>query len=528
VFFHTRRVDWVDPDEIASYAPDRYPRIVLLYPVLRELEETMRTTFRGLAKLDYPTDRYRIVAIPNADDLDTIASLERLCSEFSNIEILRVPPTTDASWDVVWDAWDANPKAYWWHTGRRAGERALPPKKTRQLVYAFYTIALQEQAEDDWLLNYIDADSVPPTDHFRAGAAGIERFDVVQSTNVAGNLLDTWASSWHAMDHMCWDGHKYPHLSAGGAQPFWVLGKGLFYKASDLLEVGSFHPWLTIEDPEIGMRLWINGKRIGIVASPLIEEVPVSLREGVRQRKRWVCGFLQSLHTPLRAMGMTWRQRVRARLNMWPCMFLMVNAVGLPLGIWALVVSLMGSGSSPLPTGFLVLGVVNVSVFSVSLFFTYRSTWRRTALVLDRRSRRLRYMLRVNPVFLMLYWVWWTVPLLIGINMFLRDRGLVWERTRKIDANHDLVRARMRREATAATGAVGGNGLEPALAALPAARNGNHPANGGRVVRVRAPRGWDSAQRNRRSKPDGAVRLVALLNEVAATRAREAAERVPV
>lgn len=437
-FFQSRHVDWVDADEITNYAPDVYPPIVLFYPVLRELEETMRTTLSGLDKIDYPHDRYRVVAIPNANDPGTIESLQRLQGEFGFLEILAIPPTSDESWQTVWDAWDRTKKAYWWHSGERAGNRDLPPKKTRQLIYAFYTIA--SVATEDWLLNYIDADSVPPIDHFRAGAAGMQRFDVIQASNIAGNLLDTMAASFHAMDHMAWDGHKYPHLSARGKQPFWVLGKGLFFKASDLLELGGFHPWLTIEDPEIGMRLWTNGRRIGLVATPLIEEVPVSFREGIRQRKRWVCGFLQSLHTPLKQMGMTWSQRMRARLNMWPCLFLAVNAIGLPVGLWAAVEAT--EANLAIPRALVAIAVINLTAFIISLGLVYRSTWRRTSIVLDSSWRRVYYMLRVNPVFLMLYWVFWTIPIAIAISMFLRDGGLTWERTRKIDANHDLVRAR--------------------------------------------------------------------------------------
>ena len=436
-FFITRRVDWVDQSEIEAYDPVVYPKIILLYPVLRELEETMRTTFLGLAKLDYPRDRYRIVAVPNTDDLVTIESLERLQLEFPVLEILPTPPTSDPSWAPVWEAWAANQKAYWWHVGKRAAERRLPPKKTRQLVYAFYALARDER-EDDWLLNYIDADSVPPPDHFRAGAAGIERFDVVQSTNVAGNLLDSWAASWHAMDHMSWDRHRYPHLTAGGRQPFFVLGKGLFFKASDLLEVGSFNPWLTIEDPEVGMRLWTNGKRLGVVENPLIEEVPVTLREGFTQRKRWLCGFFQSLHAPLKLMGMTFWQRQRARMNIWPCVFLLTNLVGFPIGVWAFESFL--SGTSPVPAWSMAVALVNVGLFSLSMLLNYRSAWRSTGCVLTKRSRRLRFMWRVNPVFLIAYWFVWAAPILVGFEMFLRDKGQVWQRTEKIDANHLLVR----------------------------------------------------------------------------------------
>ena len=43
-------------------------------------------------------------------------------------------------------------------------------------------------------------------------------------------------------------------------------------------------------------------------------------------------------------------------------------------------------------------------------------------------------------MFVMAYWIFWSLSIVIGIQMFIRDKGLVWERTEKVDANHDLVR----------------------------------------------------------------------------------------
>ena len=65
---------------------------------------------------------------------------------------------------------------------------------------------------------------------------------------------------------------------------------------------------------------------------------------------------------------------------------------------------------------------------------------RQTGIVLERKRERLLFMLRVNPIFLILYWLWWSIPMVIGFWMFVSDRGLRWERTTKIDANHDLIR----------------------------------------------------------------------------------------
>src|SRR4051812_13506636 len=378
IYLRTRPIDWVRLGRNARESARPYARIVLLYPVLREPEETMRTTMSALAQVDYPQDKYRVVALPNFNDHASVEILHRMQRDYPFLEVVVVPPTSDPSWEPVWKAWDENENAYWWHRTARAHVRDLPPKKTRQLIYAFYTL-LEAEGDGDWLLNYIDADSVPPRDHFLAGSIGMQKFDVLQSTNVAGNLLSSWAASLHASDHMAWDGSRYPHLSANGKHPYWVLGEGLFFRASDLAEIGGFNPWITIEDPEVGMRLWANGKRLGIITSPLIEEVPATLRRGIIQRKRWVCGFLQSLNSPLKQMGMTFSQRLRARMNFWPCMFLLVNPIGLPVGAWAFV----NAADGALPWWVLPLGIVNVTAFTLSMGLTYQSAWTQTARVLD-------------------------------------------------------------------------------------------------------------------------------------------------
>ena len=74
------------------------------------------------------------------------------------------------------------------------------------------------------------------------------------------------------------------------------------------------------------------------------------------------------------------------------------------------------------------------------LAHNWTNAWRVSRQVLDSRKARLRLALRLNPMFVMAYWLFWSVSMIIGIQMFIRDKGLVWERTEKVDANHDLVR----------------------------------------------------------------------------------------
>jgi glycosyltransferase XagB len=336
----------------------------------------------------------------------------------------------------VWDAWTMNPKAYWWHVGRRAGDPALPPKKTRQLVWALYQLAPSNPGA---LLSYLDADSVVPPDYWQTAALGMKTYDVLQNTNITGNLLATLPASFHGLDHILWDATLYPHMSANGKHPFYVLGKGLFFRISDLILVGGFHPWLTIEDPEIGMRLWVNGARLGVVNSPLVEEVPGTWAHGVTQRKRWVCGFFQTLGRPLRDMEMPWRKRIRARLNFVPCLSLIWNPIGFAVGIWALV-EVFAHGPRVIGGWQQILALVTFVLTMGLIVDAIRRAWFLSSVVLGTRRQRLRYVLQVNPVFVMIYWLWWCVSLVRGFVMYLGGGGLVWQRTEKVDANHALVR----------------------------------------------------------------------------------------
>lgn len=440
IYLLTRPKDCVEITETALLEGD-YRFIILLYPVLKESKSTMRTSFQAMTKLDYPKNRYRIISIPNSNDFETIQSLKDLQKEFDFLEIMEVPPTTDPSWNIVWDNWNQNEKAYWWHVGSHAKNPDLPPKKTRQLIYAFYHLAKEMEGKEDFLLNYIDADTCLPVDHFLAAAAGMRHYDVLQATNIAGNLNDSFVAGLCALDHLIWDGFKYTHLTANGKHPYWVLGKALFYKGSDLLTLGGFHPWIAIEDPEVGLRFWVNGKKLGVIEKPVIEEVPSTFAGAIVQRQRWICGFFQTLSEPLSRLGMTPYQKFLAWCNFIPCLSLWINIIAVPSSIWAFIGYL--NGDDCLPLWVVVLSCFNIvcAIGMQTLFFYI--AWTRTKLVLGTLRSRIWYMLRVNPITAMIWWAIWLIPIWIGFIMFLGEGGLVWIRTTKVNALEGLLKSKI-------------------------------------------------------------------------------------
>lgn len=435
LYFLTRKIHYVHPEDAAKI--DHYPSIVMLYPLLQEGKETIYTTLIGHKDMDYPSDRWRIIAVTNWFDYETSAHIRQLMLEFSFLDLIVVPPCTDSMWDIVWEAWENNLHCYWWQEGKTQRNRDLPRKKTRQLIYAFYHVDQQMKGED-WVLDYIDADSVSPIDHFKLGVAGLNgQYDLIQSSNVAGNLLDSMVASVCALDHMIWDGFIYPHTSDG--HPYYCLGKGLFVRASDVKVLGSWNPYITIEDPEAGLRFWKNGRKLGIIASPLVEEVPRSFSGWLHQRNRWMCGFFQTLSQPLASMHFTAKEKLLARMNFIPTLSSPLTVISLPIQLWVHY-NLLRAGKM-LAWWLHALSFIDLCLLVVLIGILYSVIWKRTAYVLNCWSDRLRYLLRVNPVVMWISWMAWSIPLFIGFLMFLTDKGKAWKRTDKVDANHDLIRA---------------------------------------------------------------------------------------
>ena len=114
-----------------------------------------------------------------------------------------------------------------------------------------------------------------------------------------------------------------------------------------------------------------------------------------------------------------------------PCFSLLLNPLGLVLGVWALWG--LFAGWRLLPTWTIPLCLTNLTLAGFMLTTNYYTAWVRSGLVLDTLRDRVLFMVRVSLPALIFYWMIWAVPIVIGINMFLHDRGLVWERTEKVD-----------------------------------------------------------------------------------------------
>jgi len=140
-------------------------------------------------------------------------------------------------------------------------------------------------------------------------------------------------------------------------------------------------------------------------------------------------------------MGFSFIEKFKAWLIFLPCLTMSLNVLGFPLSVWAAVTWFNGTGI--LPSWCRYWAVANLSLYTFFMTALYYRTWIRTTLIMDSTWERVRYMLRVNPLCLSLWWMFWTIPLWIGYGMYRNNLGLRWERTLKNDDNKLLVRGRV-------------------------------------------------------------------------------------
>ncbi len=136
-------------------------------------------------------------------------------------------------------------------------------------------------------------------------------------------------------------------------------------------------------------------------------------------------------------------QRFKCWLIFFPCLSLSLNIVGIPVGVWALWQYL--AKTHVVPTWTVWLTLLNIALFAITLTLLYINAWKRTGLVCTRWQDRVWYMIRLNPISAIIWWILWIIPIFIGFRMYLLDEGLAWQRTEKIDANKMLIRRKFRR-----------------------------------------------------------------------------------
>ncbi|MDQ6791734.1 MAG: glycosyltransferase [Candidatus Dormibacteraeota bacterium] len=264
--FENPRVIKVEPKR-GGAGDVELPVFTILVPLYHEAPVVAQLV-DGIAKLDYPHARLDVKLLLEEDDFETQEALE----------VLTLPSCFEGV--VVPDVG--------------------PPGKPRACNEGL------RQARGDYLVIY-DAEDRPEPDQLRKVVAAFETTstDVVclqaklNYFNREQNLLTRWFTAEYSM----WFDLLLPGLrSLDIAIP--LGGTSNFFVTDRLRELGGWDAYNVTEDADLGLRLHEYGWRTAILDSTTYEEASSRSYNWIRQRSRWIKGYLHTylIHTrhPLR------------------------------------------------------------------------------------------------------------------------------------------------------------------------------------------------------------------------------------
>jgi glycosyltransferase XagB len=237
---------------------EELPVFTVLVPMYRE-PEMLPMLAQALRDLDYPLGKLDIKLVLEADDHETIAVARTLGLE-GVFEVIRVPTSQ-------------------------------PKTKPKACNYALGF------ARGEYLVIY-DAEDRPEPDQLRKVVATFAR----SSKNTAClqcrlnyyNASDNWLTRMFTLDYSLWFDQVLPGLERLNI-PIPLGGTSNHFKVDVLRELRAWDPFNVTEDADLGIRLTQKGYRVGIVDSTTFEEASHEASTWIKQRSRWIKGYLQTL-----------------------------------------------------------------------------------------------------------------------------------------------------------------------------------------------------------------------------------------
>jgi cellulose synthase/poly-beta-1,6-N-acetylglucosamine synthase-like glycosyltransferase len=257
----------VDSDhEIAIVAralrDDELPVFTILVPMYRE-HRMLPALADSLRNLDYPLGKLDIKIVLEADDHETIEVARTLGLE--------------GVFEIIW----------------------VPPSKPRTKPKAC-NFALQF-ARGEYLVVF-DAEDRPEPDQLRKVVATFNRSPsntaCLQCRLNYYNAAENWLTRMFTLDYSLWFDQMLPGLERLNA-PIPLGGTSNHFKIEVLRELHGWDPFNVTEDADLGIRLTQKGYRVGVVDSTTFEEATCHVGNWIRQRSRWMKGYMQTflVHT---------------------------------------------------------------------------------------------------------------------------------------------------------------------------------------------------------------------------------------
>ncbi len=248
----------VSPEELAALREQELPVYTIFLPLFRE-ERIAEKLVARIGALDYPHDKLDVKLLLEANDETTRAALARIELP-SYCEIIVAPP-------------------------------GLPQTKPRACNYGL------EAARGEYCVIY-DAEDIPDVDQLRKAVAVFRRHPgesvaCIQAKLNYYNRKQNWLTRMFTIEYSTTFDLILPGLSRLGA-PLPLGGTSNHFRTAILRELGGWDPFNVTEDCDLGLRIGRRLHRTLVLDSTTMEEANSQVGNFIRQRSRWVKGFMQT------------------------------------------------------------------------------------------------------------------------------------------------------------------------------------------------------------------------------------------
>ncbi|TSD63738.1 glycosyltransferase [Inquilinus sp. KBS0705] len=261
----------VTKDDLKHVVDDDLPIYTILLPVYKE-DKLIKKLIWNLQSIDYPREKLDIKLLIEEEDDKTLNAVKNL--DFPAIfEVIVVP----------------------FH---------MPKTKPKACNYGLHF------ARGKYLTIY-DAEDIPDTDQLKKVVTLFsklpEEYICVQSALNYFNRNENFLTRMFTLEYSYWFDYMLPGLDTLDI-PIPLGGTSNHFKLAELVDLGAWDPFNVTEDADLGVRAYAKGHKIAIINSTTYEEANNEPFNWIRQRSRWIKGYMQSYLVHMRDPVALWKE----------------------------------------------------------------------------------------------------------------------------------------------------------------------------------------------------------------------------
>jgi hypothetical protein len=247
----------VTKEDLRQDADEAMPVYTILLPVYKE-DKLIKKLIWNLQSIDYPREKLDIKLVIEEDDDKTLNAVRNL--DFPAIfEVIVVP----------------------FH---------MPKTKPKACNYALHF------AKGKYLTIY-DAEDIPDTDQLKKVVTLFRKlpdnYICIQCALNYFNRNENFLTRMFTLEYSYWFDYMLPGLDTLDI-PIPLGGTSNHFKLDELVELGAWDPFNVTEDADLGVRAYAKGHKVAIVNSTTYEEANNEPFNWIRQRSRWIKGYMQT------------------------------------------------------------------------------------------------------------------------------------------------------------------------------------------------------------------------------------------